>query len=116
MKLTGLNEALLSFNGKAILLPEGEMTARLGLLQFIGTMRPTPGMQSASVLSLATRLYECEDGEMEVESLEFPLLEAAVRQNGPGYPCIVCALLEDYLDGIKQAAKGKSVAREVDSR
>ena len=107
MKLTGLNEALLSFNGKPILLPEGEMTARLGLLQYLGTMRPTPGMESALVLSLATRLWECKEDEMEVESLEFPLLEAAVRQNGPGYPCIICAMLEAYLEEMKQSAKAE---------
>jgi len=107
MKLTGLNETLKSFNGKAVLLPEGEMTARLGLLQYLGTMRPTPGLESALVLSLATRLWECKADEMEVESLELSVLEAAVRQNGPGYPCIICAMLEGYLDEVKESAKAE---------
>jgi hypothetical protein len=98
MQLTGLNESIKDFAGKSIISGDSPATHKSILLQYLYTVTPKDGVQSAAIWSLGSRLHESED-TLEVDGAEYKLLVGMI--NKPKFALILHEPLRCWLESYK---------------
>lgn len=108
MKITNLNQPMLGFDQKPIVIPqEGQepvtFLLKTALLNCLGSKKPENGKESIEIYKLGIKLFDAE--EASIDMAELLLLKSSVEQNTPEYTSMIQGQLLMFLEDLETPAK-----------
>lgn len=91
IELDRLNEVIKDYAGREVVFGNTKTTYKALLLQYVNTVVPKDGIESAAVWSLATRLHETEKDSIEINKAELTIIHGSMEP-----PKLVFALHEPF--------------------